>query len=148
MEPRSRRLSSVSALHALSEAPVPDALVPLELLDPLVAASVPVVAPELADPGLVVPIEPPLDDDVPLLPYPEESVPLFASDPVAPEAPEVPELPVVPEVPELPLDSVALEDGAAGVLLPDDVSVDEPVAAGLSELIEPLVPRSDVAGEP
>ncbi|RZI42719.1 hypothetical protein EGT07_12040 [Herbaspirillum sp. HC18] len=104
-------------------------LVPPELPDPLVAAPDPVVAPELADPGPVAPIEPPLDD-VPLLPYPDESVPPLAPDSV------VPELPLVPGV---------LEDGPDCMPLPA-VPVEEPAAAGLSELIEPLVPRSDVAG--
>jgi hypothetical protein len=105
-------------------------LVPLELFAPFVDVPVPVVAPELADPGLVVPAGPPLDD-VPLPPYPEESAPPLAPDPV---------------VPELSLEPVALEDGPAGMLLPDDVPVEEPAAAGLSELVEPLAPRSDVAG--
>lgn len=104
--------------------------VPPELPDPLVAAPGAVVAPELAAPGPVAPIEPPLDD-VPLLPYPEEFVPPLAPDPV------VPELPLVPGM---------LEDGPDCMPLPDEVPVEEPAAAGLSELIEPLVPRSDVAG--
>lgn len=79
------------------------------------------VPPELPDsfvaaPGPAAPIEPVLDDE------PDSVLPALPRSPVAPE------------------------DGPAGRLLPDDVPVEEPAAAGLSGLVELLVPRSAAAG--